>query len=64
MTKKQKELVLHFYKQQQKTQETKPKSYHCEWTAVKSSEHQASSRSQRSSKEATTENKHISLYTT
>jgi hypothetical protein len=31
---------------------------HCEQTAVKSSEHQASSRSQRSSKEATTKNKH------
>lgn len=37
---------------------------HCERTAVKSSEHQTSSRSQRSSKETTTENKHISLYTT
>jgi hypothetical protein len=27
MQKKQNELVLHFYKQQQKAQETKPKSY-------------------------------------
>ncbi len=31
MSKKQNELVLHFYKQQQKAQETKPKSYSM-WT--------------------------------